>query len=1077
MRHSNFFSALILLLLAYTGLAKDIYITPGGEGRADGSIEYPFHSIEEARVQARDFVGQEMVNIYLNDGVYYLERPVIFTWEDGGTEAFPVFYRAVNEGKALISGGELLSVQWTPYKDGIFVCEVPAGIRIDQLFVNNRREEMARFPNSKPGKNVFDCWTLSHSAKADPENDPLSPERIATWKDPSGAYFHAMHRALWGGMHYRVVGKKSNGTLDLEGGWQNNRPDRMHNRYRFIEHVFEELDAPGEWFHEQEDSKLYLYPREDTELNDAVIETVSLRHLFEFNGSMEKAVEHIHLQGLVLKHTARVFMENREPLLRSDWTTYRGGAVTYAGAEYCSVINCEFDQVGGNSIFINNYNRQITIQSCHIHESGANGIAFVGDPGMVRDPIFRYGPQDYKGLDLTPGPKGDNYPSGCLVRDCIITKTGRTEKQTAPIQISMSYRITVSHCSIYDVPRAGINISEGTFGGHIIEFCDVFNTVLETGDHGSFNSWGRDRFWDPDIKKMNRHVADNPELPFLDMLEPNIIRNNRWRCDHGWDVDLDDGSSHYKIYNNLLLNGGLKLREGYHRTVSNNIVVNNGLHPHVWPRRNGDVVRHNIFFTAHKPAVMTRGMGINEKWGEEIDYNIFTSSHKERLLFASNLCDLNSIVTDPNFINPDGGDYTLAEGSAALEMGFMNFDMSAFGVVSPHLKAIAKIPDLPAVLIHTDTSYMEPLTRELSLWKGAHLYEPVGEELSAYGVKMGTRGVALVYASEYSEAYRLGFRTGDFITEINGTPAIGIRVFKDATEQSGDGEMLFTLSRDQVEKMISLDLRGQSEKVNKVLIIGIDGVRPDAMQKAITENLDELWQNGAYSFNARTDDISSSGPCWTAMLTGVWHQKHKVVSNDYQNPDLAGYPHFFRRIREEKPGLETFSVVNWGPIHKILKEGDATYASSPLTDGQVTSEVVSRVKKEEMDVMFVQLDHVDHAGHTYDFSPESEKYLKAIEKSDRQVGRMVRALEKRKSYDQENWLIIVTTDHGGSEHGHGKNIEEHTTIFYIASGSSVSQGEIQGDVNVVDVAVTALEHLDIGIKAEWNLDGRVRGLK
>ncbi len=459
--------------------AIDIYVTPGGTGKADGSSKYPFHTIEQAPDLARNYVGKEAVNIHLNDGIYYLEKPLTFTTEDGGTQAYPVYYQAVNEGK--------------------------------------------------------------------------------------------------------TKGKKRDGTLDLEGGWQNNRPDKMHERYRFIEHVFEELDAPGE----------------DTELEHATLETVSLRHLIEFKGSRQSPVKQIHMKGLVYKHTARTFMENKEPLLRSDWTTYRGGAVFFEGAENCSVLHCEFDQVGGNSIFVNNYNRNILIRGCYIHESGANGVAFVGDPDMVRDPLFRYGPQDYKSLDLTPGPKGDNFPSACQVRDCIITLTGRTEKQTAPIQISMSQRITISHCSIYDVPRAGINISEGTFGGHVIEYCDVFNTVLETGDHGSFNSWGRDRFWDPDVNKMDQELTANPDLPSLDMMEPNVIRNNRWRCDHGWDVDLDDGSSNYQIYNNLLLNGGLKLREGYHRTVTNNIMVNNGLHPHVWPRHSEDVVKQNIFFTAH----------------------------------------------------------------------------------------------------------------------------------------------------------------------------------------------------------------------------------------------------------------------------------------------------------------------------------------------------------------------------------------------------------------------------------------------------------------------------------------------
>jgi hypothetical protein len=492
-------------------------------------------------------------------------------------------------------------------------------------------------------------------------------------------------------------------------------------------------------------------------------------------------------------------MDNREPLLRSDWTTYRGGAIFFNGAEHCSLSRCELDQLGGNSIFVNNYNRHITIRSCHIHESGANGIAFVGDPAMVRDPIFRYGPQDYRNMDLTPGPMGENYPMSCLVYDCIIERTGRTEKQTAPVQISMSGRITVSHCSIYDVPRAGINISEGTFGGHVIEYCDVFNTVLETGDHGSFNSWGRDRFWDPDIPTMNREVGKNPGLPYLDMLEPNIIRNSRWRCDHGWDIDLDDGSSQYRIYNNLLLKGGLKFREGYYRKAWNNIVVNNGLHPHVWPRNNGDVITRNIFFTSHRAIAMNRGMEEDEKWGREIDYNVFVSSHADRQLYARNGCDTHSIVSDPGFRDPASGDFSIDPSGAAFELGFRNFDMFSFGVLSPHLKALVKTPVIPELHLNVDTTGASLPAMELTLWEDAQLTEPRGEALSAYGVSLDAGGVAMAYVPEFSRAWEKGFRTGDLVLEVDGKEIHGLETFIGLMEKRGKHRIILVRNQKQEE--------------------------------------------------------------------------------------------------------------------------------------------------------------------------------------------------------------------------------------------------------------------------------------
>lgn len=553
-----------------------IYVSTRGNDKWNGSEKKPVASLVRAQELARAYGRDTSVEIVFEDGIYYLPGTVQFTGQDSKDYPATVTLRARHEGKAVISGGQQIRLDWKQEAGNIYVASVPAGMDIDQLYVAGLRQPMARFPNAQPGKqrNVYDTWVLDHQAQPNPEMDPLQPERIALWKNPEGGYVHAMHTALWGDMHWEIKGKNEDGTLQLEGGWQNNRPSGMHPLYRFVENIKEELDVPGEWYYDRSESKLYYMPLPEIDLDEAKVEIVRLKHLIEFNGTKENPVRGIHLQGLTFKHTARTFMENKEQLLRSDWTMYRGGAIVF---------------------------------------SGANGIVFVGDPDMVRSPLFRYGNQNYETMDMTPGSLGDNYPQDCWVDDCLITMTGRDEKQTAPVQISMSQRIRVSHCSIYDVPRAGININEGTFGGHVIEFCDVFNTVLETGDHGSFNSWGRDRFWTPDVVIISDQVALHPDMQYWDVLEPNVLRYNRWRCDHGWDVDLDDGSSFYRIYCNLLLNGGLKMREGYDRVATNNIILNNSLHPHVWVRNSDDVFKHNIVFTAYQPAVMNSALGESDR--------------------------------------------------------------------------------------------------------------------------------------------------------------------------------------------------------------------------------------------------------------------------------------------------------------------------------------------------------------------------------------------------------------------------------------------------------------------------------
>lgn len=793
-----------LFILPFTSLAQHIYVSPAGNDTNAGTKQEPVKSFTKAQELARKTPANQSVDVIFTDGMYYLPETVKFTAADSKTSNATITYRAEHEGKAIISGGSLLHVDWQLWERGIYKAHVPNQVEIDQLYINGKRQRMARFPNAIVGKNVFDTWELSHNTVADTATNPLTPKRIASWKNPEGGFIHAMHNALWGDMHWLITGKNTDGTLKYEGGWQNNRPSAMHPLYQMVENIFEELDTVGEWFYKADEQTLYYKPDAATNLKIAKVEIVRLRHLIEFNGSKQAPIRNINLKGFVFRHTARTFMDNKEPLLRSDWTVYRGGAIVYNGAENCSISDCEFDQVGGNTVFVNNYNRKITIRGCYIHHSGANGIAFVGDPATVRNPLFRYGNQNFKDLDKTPGPKEDNFPEDCLVEDCLITMTGRDEKQTAPIHISMSHKIRVNHCSIYDVPRAGININEGTFGGHIIENNDVFNTVLETGDHGSFNSWGRDRFWTPEINETVAEVAKEPKMPFWDMLEPNILRHNRWRCDHGWDIDLDDGSTQYRIYNNLLLRGGLKMREGYDRIATNNIIINNSLHPHVWYQHSGDVFKNNIVFMAYRPAIMNKSIADNGKWGKELDYNFFVSNEENMNRYSMNACDNHSINGDPLFIDTAKGDFRVKPNSHVLKLGFKNFSLTDFGVRKPALKAIAKTPQIPEVSI-TDDFISEKKWSQYT-WIGAYLNEPKGEELSAYGMGYDEIGVALTPVSTDVIAIRLGFRNGDLIQSINETKISNIQhLMKYLRENSAIKNHVFVIVRNQAMVKVTVN--------------------------------------------------------------------------------------------------------------------------------------------------------------------------------------------------------------------------------------------------------------------------------
>jgi hypothetical protein len=779
---------LVHLSLALSALGQPYYVAPTGDDDNPGTLEKPFGSLK----RAQDAVRQKPGRVWLRGGTYYLTQPLIFTTIDSGTKAVPVVYQAYRDERPVISGGvRLEKLDWQVYHDGIYRTKVPENLLTEEIFVNGERQILARYPNFDPKAQYFDGFAA----------DAISRDRAARWADPTGGYFHAMHPALWGDFTWRITGKDFQGEVTKEGGWQNNRGGAVHQTIRFVENIFEELDAPGEWFLDLKTHTLYFYPPAKLDLPKAIVEATRLRSLVEFRADQSKPVRFVTLRGITFRQAARTVMDTKEPLMRSDWAIYRGGAIYFEGAEDCTVEDCFLDQVGGNALFVNNYNRRLAIRGCQIAKAGANGICFIGDSQAARSPLFNYNQVNkLEDIDRIPGPKNDNYPADCLVDNCLIYLTGRVEKQTAGVQIQLAQAITIRHCSIYDMPRAGINIGDGCWGGHVIEFCDVFDTVKETGDHGSFNSWGRDRYWRPSVAEVNAWVKLAPELPRLDAVKPVILRNNRWRCDHGWDIDLDDGSSFYIITNNLCLHGGIKNREGYGRVVENNIMINSSLHPHVWYANSGDVFRRNIVWRDYQPALMSA-----PPWGQEMDYNVMhqegaTTGPATRLQMQSGR-DEHSIVADALFVEPSIGNYQVRGDSPALALGFVNSPMDNFGVQMPTLKAISRSPTLP-----NQMPAPRPGRRALSprSWLGARIRNVADDgETSALGLP-GITGVLVLEVPTESVAANYGLQKGDVILSVNGNKTDDVNVLlQDAHVGADSHSVALVISRQQKQMRLS----------------------------------------------------------------------------------------------------------------------------------------------------------------------------------------------------------------------------------------------------------------------------------
>lgn len=757
------------------------FISPQGEDHNNGSMQAPVKTIEKARQMARQTQGE--TTLYLRGGEYRLTQPLLFTPEDGNAQK-QLTLRAYPGEQPVLKGSIALTLDWKPYRDGIMQAKVKQPVDIDMLVVDGNIRHLARYPNYDPDAVRFNGTSA----------DATSPARVKKWKNPAGGYLHAMHVSDWGDFHYRITGKDKKGELTLEGGWQNNRQYGISHENRMVENIFEELDAPGEWYYDASKSILYYYPVPGEDIHRATVEVPQLKHLIELRGTEKNPVKNITIQGIELTQTARTFMEHYEPLLRSDWTIYRGAAVFFEGTENCELRDAYLHNLGGNALFFSNYNRHSVVSGSHFTRIGASAICFVGDPQAVRSPSFEYGqfvsPEE---MDRSTGPQTNNYPAHCVVYDNLIHTIGLFEKQITGVELSMCHSITLSHNSIYDTPRAGINVSEGTWGGHILEYNDVFDTVKETGDHGSFNSWGRDRFWHGDRLTMDAIVEKEPSLVLADATLPIVMRYNRFRCDRGWDIDLDDGATNYHIYNNLCLNGGIKLREGFYRVVENNILVNNTFHPHVWFKNSGDVFTRNIVMSPYQPIRIP-------EWGALTDYNIFTDSLSYKTARESDT-DRHSIVYPVRFLNPSAGDYRVSsDATAVFRIGFQNFDMDNFGVRSSRLKALAQTPKMSLpVIAHEDAA------SSVVLWHGWHIknLETLGER-SATGMD-SERGVYVVTSVAFDNPLRDILRANDVILKFAGRPVNNLEELYEAVRKADLGKTQeMVIFRNQRENKMSV---------------------------------------------------------------------------------------------------------------------------------------------------------------------------------------------------------------------------------------------------------------------------------
>ena len=261
----------------------------------------------------------------------------------------------------------------------------------------------------------------------------------------------------------------------------------------------------------------------------------------------------------------------------------------------------------------------------------------------------------------------------------------------------------------------------------------------------------------------------------------------------------------------------------------------------------------------------------------------------------------------------------------------------------------------------------------------------------------------------------------------------------------------------------------------RLLIIGIDGCRVDSLLAADTPNLDYLATNGAASFftQASTGQSTVSGPGWSTILTGVWANKHFVFNNNFSSANYEDYPHIFTRIRQAHPTALLSSIVNWSPINTAIIN-NTDFELTGLSDEQVSEQAACHILEIGPDFLFLHFDELDGAGHGGGYHPQNLDYLATISRIDGYIGHVLEAVDQRITSLGEDWLVIVTSDHGGTPGGNhgGLTPEEVRVPLFIYGQSAIQRPISRPNPFNVDIVPTALAFLGIEVDPDWGLDGR-----
>jgi arylsulfatase A-like enzyme len=280
------------------------------------------------------------------------------------------------------------------------------------------------------------------------------------------------------------------------------------------------------------------------------------------------------------------------------------------------------------------------------------------------------------------------------------------------------------------------------------------------------------------------------------------------------------------------------------------------------------------------------------------------------------------------------------------------------------------------------------------------------------------------------------------------------------------------VSSTAAENRVVPNAKGADSVMTPVILISVDGLRPDAIEAFEAQTMKRLMREGSYTLAASTILPSKTLPSHTSMLTGELPETHGILWNSEQvfSDFELQTPTVFGVLRSR--GLKTAAFFSKSKFEDLQLPGTLDYTQAPdgwlggLIPGRweadrTTRNAATYMKSARPDFLFVHFGDVDYAGHRSGWM--SDRYAKAVKKVDASIAQLLVAAGQ--VYDE--YTVIITADHGGHDQDHGSADPRDVTIPWIAWGRGISPGEITDKVVTMDTASTVLWLFGVSEPTDW----------